>query len=89
MYVGRHQKDWDQLLPFATYTYNTSIHSSTNEIPFQIMYGRDPNNMQDLFPAAIVDSGRITISDYKKQMIDQLSNVYADVSYLNNLIVQK
>ncbi|CAF4981569.1 unnamed protein product [Rotaria magnacalcarata] len=34
--------DWDDQLPFVTFNYNTSIHSSTKQIPFEIMYGRSP-----------------------------------------------
>ncbi|CAF3381537.1 unnamed protein product, partial [Rotaria sp. Silwood2] len=32
--------DWDDPLPFVTFNYNASIHSSTKQIPFQMMYGR-------------------------------------------------
>ncbi|CAF5081443.1 unnamed protein product, partial [Rotaria sp. Silwood1] len=34
--------DWDDQLPFVTFNYNTSIHSSTKQIPFEMMYGRSP-----------------------------------------------
>ncbi|CAF1069288.1 unnamed protein product, partial [Rotaria magnacalcarata] len=34
--------DWDDQLPFVTFNYNTSIHSSTRQIPFEMMYGRSP-----------------------------------------------
>jgi hypothetical protein len=34
--------DWDEQLPFVTFNYNTSIHSSTKQIPFEMMYGRTP-----------------------------------------------
>ncbi|CAF4564905.1 unnamed protein product [Rotaria socialis] len=34
--------DWDDQLPFVTFNYNTSIHSSTKQIPLEMMYGRSP-----------------------------------------------
>ena len=34
--------NWDDQLAFVTLNYNTSIHSSTKQIPFEMMYGRTP-----------------------------------------------
>jgi len=34
--------NWDDQLAFVTFDYNTSIHSSTKKIPFEMMYGRTP-----------------------------------------------
>ncbi|CAF4375845.1 unnamed protein product, partial [Rotaria sordida] len=34
--------DWDDQLPFVTLNYNASIHSSTKQIPFEMMFGRLP-----------------------------------------------
>jgi hypothetical protein len=34
--------DWDDQLAFVTFNYNTSIHSSTKQLPFEMMYGRTP-----------------------------------------------
>ena len=32
--------NWDNLAPFATFTYNTSVHASTNFTPFELVYRR-------------------------------------------------
>lgn len=32
-------KDWHKKLPFALYGYRTSIHNSTGESPFVLVYG--------------------------------------------------
>ena len=34
--------NWDEQLPFVTFNYNTSIHTTTGQIPFELMYGRSP-----------------------------------------------
>ncbi len=34
--------DWDEKLPFVTFNYNTNIHTTTGQIPFELMYGRSP-----------------------------------------------
>jgi hypothetical protein len=35
-------KDWDKLLPVATFVYNVTRHTTTGETPFLLMHGRDP-----------------------------------------------
>ncbi|CAF1624968.1 unnamed protein product [Rotaria magnacalcarata] len=34
--------NWDEKLPFVTFNYNTTIHRTTNQIPFELIYGRKP-----------------------------------------------
>ena len=41
MYTEKHQKDWDVYLPYVLHAYRTSIHSSTHETLYFLMYGRD------------------------------------------------
>ncbi|CAK9816540.1 Retrovirus-related Pol polyprotein from transposon 17.6 [Anthophora quadrimaculata] len=32
--------DWDRLIPFAMFAYNTSIHEATNFTPFELIFGK-------------------------------------------------
>jgi hypothetical protein len=32
--------NWDEMLQFVTFNYNTSIHATTKQIPFEMMHGR-------------------------------------------------
>ena len=32
--------DWDRLLPFAMFAYNTSVHGGTNFTPYELVFGR-------------------------------------------------
>jgi transposase InsO family protein len=40
--VGR---EWDKLLPWVLFTYRSTVHSATGFTPFQMMYGREPNDL--------------------------------------------
>nr|ABL86696.1 putative pol protein [Adineta vaga]ABL86699.1 putative pol protein [Adineta vaga] len=39
---NENRTNWDEQLPFVTFNYNTSIHSTTGQVPFEMMYGRSP-----------------------------------------------
>ena len=41
-FISENQLDWDKFLDACVFTYNTSVHSSTNETPFFLVFGRDP-----------------------------------------------
>ncbi len=32
--------DWDEMLKFVTFNYNISIHTTTKQVPFEMMHGR-------------------------------------------------
>jgi len=38
-YVNEDQTDWDELLPYVMFTYNTTSHTTIGSTPFLLMYG--------------------------------------------------
>ncbi|MBW0480089.1 hypothetical protein O181_019804 [Austropuccinia psidii MF-1] len=43
LYVSYHQDYWHIWLPLAEFTYNNAYHSSTKQLPFFNIYGRNPS----------------------------------------------
>uniref|UniRef100_A0A8R1DL99 Integrase catalytic domain-containing protein n=1 Tax=Caenorhabditis japonica TaxID=281687 RepID=A0A8R1DL99_CAEJA len=41
-YVNNKHNDWEDHLQAVAFAYNTAQHSTTGELPFYLMYGRDP-----------------------------------------------
>lgn len=41
-FVNRDPLTWDTWMPYATYVYNTTPHSSTGYTPYELMYGYPP-----------------------------------------------
>ena len=88
MFVSAHQKDWDKLLPFALYAYNTATHPSTKETPFYLMYSRIPNPVENLFPETTLNQ-EMTLEERKKFIEDQFRETKREVEEFNNLVIQK
>lgn len=47
MYVDADHKNWDAVLPFVTYAYNTAKHEVTGYAPFFLLYVRNPRSFLD------------------------------------------
>jgi hypothetical protein len=74
--------DWDDQLPFVTFNYNTSIHSSTKQIPFEMMYGRKP-----VLPLDLQDDN-VTIS-YDSEHVKKLNQFLSSLNEQAKQIIIK
>jgi len=85
MYVNQSQSDWDRILNFVLFAYNTAEQDSTKFSPFFLLYGRQPKLP---FEQALIQSkNRIYIdpSDY----ITEVSRMLSDSWKLAQLNIAK
>ena len=47
-YVNRKQDDWDLLLPYLSFAYNTSTHAATGSSPYFLLYGKEASLPVDI-----------------------------------------
>ena len=69
-------RDWDCHLPYLLFAYRASVHESTEESPFHLLYGRDPRLPSEAIlnqPSSpyVVDS-----SDYRVELTSSLSSAW-------------
>lgn len=56
MYVTSDHKNWDEVLPFVTYAFNSAKHETTGYSPFYLLYARSPRHTLDtIFPFVVHD----------------------------------
>ncbi|UYV66672.1 K02A2.6-like, partial [Cordylochernes scorpioides] len=61
MYVDVEQRNWDAVLPYVTFAYNTSQQESSGFSPFYLIHGRDVETPLDTILAYRVNTG---LEDY-------------------------
>lgn len=47
-FINDNHSNWDELLSSLCFAYNTSVHSTTNTTPFEVLFGRKPKLPLDL-----------------------------------------
>lgn len=71
--MALHQRDWDEWVPWALFTYRTSLHSSLQDTPFFMFLGRDAYLHEDLYlptPPTLIR----TVEDYKHELLCNMLN---------------
>jgi hypothetical protein len=73
-YMTPSNSNFDDFLNYATFAYNTSVHATTNESPYFLMFGRDP-----IFSIDNILDGRTRVpllyteeSDFKHKLVSSL-----------------
>jgi hypothetical protein len=83
-YVNKNQTDWDDYVAFAIFVYNTTVHTTTNHQPYELVYG---------FPATVphtlsrTPQARYNYDDYTYELKQKLQETCK--SARNNILKNK
>lgn len=72
-YVDGDQSNWDTYLPYAMFCYNSTPHSSTNIMPFELLHGFKPT-----IPTSLKSNPQIyyNYDDYLFELKNRFNNSY-------------
>ncbi|CAM8886149.1 unnamed protein product [Rhodiola kirilowii] len=84
-FVSTHQRDWTQLLPWAEFSYNTALHSSTGTTPYEVVYGRPPPALLDHVPGSTTVA---TLEEQIKQREDLLRELKQNLARAQQRMMQ-
>ncbi|GFX31796.1 transposon Tf2-6 polyprotein [Trichonephila clavipes] len=79
MYVDVEQKNWDEILPFVTFAYNTAKQETTGFTPFYLLHGREAETTLDImlpFCPNDFDDNNITKIAARAEESRQLARVH-------------
>ena len=71
-YIAINQTDWVDCLPMAEFAYNYVVHSSTQNIPFEVVYGKNPLTPSTLFMPKVKNLAASTFSTNGKPICNLL-----------------
>jgi hypothetical protein len=80
MWVNENHTDWDVLLPFALFAYNTSIHRILQESPFYLLYGRDARLPIDYLVTSSSLDGENSVHEYAIALVNRLKDAHTRIT---------
>ena len=72
-------KQWDQLLPYALFAYNTAYHTGVEETPYFLCHGHNPRQPIDTELMAVGEEYD-SIQEYARETVSKLRVTYARVT---------
>jgi len=84
-FILEDQSNWDKWLPYATFVFNTTPHTSTGFTPHELLFGRKPN-----IPGLLQRDPPDTVyayDDFVKELQSRLQSSYQVAT--NNLVRHK
>ena len=74
--VTQYGRDWDERLPYVLFAYRVSVHESTRESPFHLLYGRDPRLPTETVLCQPTTKYQVDIQDYRTELVTHLSDAW-------------
>lgn len=83
-FIGNKPENWDELIPYFMFEYNTTINSSTGYSPYELIFGRKPTIPSSVYK---VNDSDLNYDDYIRQMKVTFKDAHEIAR--NNLILSK
>jgi hypothetical protein len=77
-HVSDTQKLWDEMLPMVMLEYNVSVHTTTKECPYFLVFGREPRTPMEMFFKIDLNEKQKESSNWKKELIIDLFTKLGD-----------
>ena len=74
--IANNQTNWSDCIPYVTYAYNTSHHSSTLFTPFYLMFLREPRVSLDFVGEPMFTNPFETTEEYVSQIKQRMRDAY-------------
>jgi hypothetical protein len=70
-FVDEHEKNWDEMVPYVVFAFNTSKHAATKVTPFELIYGRKVTTPMEVALGIGATRERSTV-DYAQEVVIKL-----------------
>jgi len=84
-YICKFEADWDLLLPYLKFAYNTQMNTVTKYTPFFLQFGRLPNCPIDVSLRAVVPE-LVSTDEYARKVEENMQEVFQLVAERRKII---